>query len=251
MGVDMLETRATQTPELGDKNGPRELALALLHNGPTQVGGMVTTVILVGQAFAQFNQAVAPYAAFLFSCLLAIYQVGLVQKATMRECLITVPIAAVILFALALGSNNSIAPTPENTSLKKELELVKEQLELRTKELENARQLSNELRRNLGLPPNPLRSPEEISYQSNNEPSGPKRAQNIPDLLGLLSRRANAQSTDLETERQRELREALRAYETRQQELQEERKRLQETQERLREEQQKIQQPAPFLWREW
>ncbi|MCO5762112.1 MAG: hypothetical protein NHG36_11460, partial [Chromatiaceae bacterium] len=101
------------------KNGPRELALTLLNNGPTQVGGMVTSVILVGQAFARFDQAIAPYAALLFSCLLAVYQVKLVQQATVRECLILVPIAALILFALALGSNNSIAPTPENALLTK------------------------------------------------------------------------------------------------------------------------------------
>jgi hypothetical protein len=111
---------------------------------------MVTTVAMVGQASAQFHQVVAPYAAFLFSCPLAIYQVGLVQKATVRECLVMVPIAALIVFALALATNNSIAPTPGNALLKQELEHVKEQLQLRNKDLDNAKELINEFRRNFG-----------------------------------------------------------------------------------------------------
>jgi hypothetical protein len=143
MGVDMLETNVTQALEPSQENEPRKLASTLLQNDATQIGGMVTSVILVGQSAAQFDQAISPYVAFLFSCLLAVYQVVLVQKIKGRNSFIIAPIVAIILFALALGGNNSLGPATENADFKNELERVKEQLQFRTKELENAQQLSS------------------------------------------------------------------------------------------------------------
>jgi hypothetical protein len=197
---------------------------------------MVTSVILVGQSAAQFNQAISPYVAFLFSCLLAVYQVVLVQKIKGRDSFIIAPIVAIILFALALGGNNSLGPATENAALKNELERVKEQLQFRTKELENAQQLSSRLRQIWDLPPNQSKPQEETSHQSNSGPDESSQTHNIPTLLDSLIRQAQAQPPDqtqpfdLETERRQRALEALRTYEARQQELQQKKQRLQEEQ---------------------
>jgi hypothetical protein len=228
-------------------SGPRDLAVSLLQNGPAQVGGMVTSVILVGQAFAQFNQTMAPYVAFLFCCLLAVYQVWLVQKATARQCVVIVPIAALILFALALGSNNSLAPAADST-LKNELAAVKEQLQFRDRELENARQLISQLRQNLDLPEKPRHSRLTADQQITPARLLPPR-RIVSGLAGFLIGEARAQPSPEEEEKQKAL-EAWRAYEQKQQELQQEEKRLREKQKQLQQqEEQQKQQPA--LWRKW
>jgi len=252
----MTETNTLEALEPDETREPRDFALALLQNGPTQVGGMVTSVILVGQAFSQFSQAIAPFVAFLFSCLLAIYQVWLVQKATARQCLIIVPIAALILFALSLGSNNSIAPAPDNSILNRELTSIKEQLQLRDKELESARQLINELQHILRLPVNSPLSQEKNSDGSSSKLIRFNRTQDTKWFLGSLIGEAHAQPSDSETERQKAL-EALRAYQARQQKLEQEQQKLQREQQKLRAEQERLpkaqgmgSQPAT-LWRKW
>lgn len=244
----MAKTKTTGTIEPGQADGSREFTSALLQNGPAQVGGMVTSVILVGQAFARFSEVLAPFAAFIFSFLLAIYQVWLVQKANIRQCCVIVPIAGLILFALALGSNNSIAPTPEGSHLKKELSTVREQLQLRNKELANAQQLIEQLRRVLNLPSTQPHSNRQVPANPSALLGGFKLDTGISRLFGLWVGEANAQPSDDDKDRQ-QAQEALRAYEMRQQELQQEQRRLLEEQERLRLEQDKQQKPS--LWRKW
>lgn len=246
----MTRTSTAGAAQPGRSGGSQEFTSALLQNGPAQVGGMVTSVILVGQAFARFSDVLAPFAAFIFSFLLAIYQVWLVQKANARQCCVIVPIAGLILFALALGSNNSIAPRPENSLLQKELLATKNRLELTKKELANANALIGQLRKVLNLPASSV-NPEGEAH-SRVEPGLQDRRSGIGGSWWsrFFGGVAHAQPvSEEELERQKALR-ALEEYSLKQRELQAEQQRLQAEQEKLRLEQQK-QQQEQSLWRKW
>ncbi|MGH8583612.1 MAG: hypothetical protein ACREWG_12680 [Gammaproteobacteria bacterium] len=221
------------------KPNPGELATALLQNSPAQVGGMATSIVLVGQAFAQFDSSWALYAALAFSLLVAVYQVRLVQRASLQECIIIVPIAAAILFALALGSNNSIAPSHGNRTAQQELEVVQEALKLRSRELESSRRLIETLRGNAMAEGVPIGS---------SDGAAPTRwyAAGLDGLVPSAQAQPPSPADDAERARQ----EALRAYEREQQAFREEQQRLDEERRRLEEERQSMEANTP-IWRPW
>jgi len=91
--------------------GQKNMAEVLFQNGSTQVGVMVGIVAAVSQPFARAEiLGINPLiVAIIVSCLLAIYQIRLVQKAAIGECVILVPIVAAIMFSMSLGTNNLVA----------------------------------------------------------------------------------------------------------------------------------------------
>lgn len=248
----MPNSNASETQNAGTSPETNELATSLLSNGPTQVGGMVTSVILVGQAFARFNETAALFVALLFSCLLAVYQVKLVQKACAKDCYILVPIASLIIFALALGGNNSLKPAYDNTASNQELEGVKKELALKTAELENTKQLLNQLKTAMNLPVTTLPSSENTSQSDSY--LWQNQVERMAALFDFLIAGVHAQAPEPipqeEVEKQRMLLEALRNYEIRQQQIQKEQQQLEEEQRKRREEAEKYQQPAP-IWQKW
>ncbi len=254
----MPESQSLQTTDSDQKKQGQDIASSLMGNGPLQVGGMVTIVILVGQAFARYNQEVVPYVAFLFSLLLATYQLRLVQKATVQQCVITVPIAAAILFSLALGGNNSIDQssemTSDNSSLKAELLNVKEQLKLRDQDLRNAKEAMENLKNVLDVPQksagvHPINSDRANFSQ---EKSGQARCTNW--WLAAFTSEAFADTPSQEEERKRAL-DALREYESKSQLLQLQQQQLRLEQLRIEQERQEKEknqsEQSKALWRKW
>ena len=147
-------TESTQTSSASRGTDPSQLTATLFQNGTAQVGGMVTSIVLVAQAFGQLgiHPAAAPLAAFVFATLLAVYQVSILQKTPRKDCYVVVPIAALILFALAWGGTNSLAPDREQEALENKLALTKEELAVQTKLVENANAFIDMLVQRSSLP---------------------------------------------------------------------------------------------------
>lgn len=83
----------------------------LLQHSSTQIGVMAGFVTMVSQPFVQLRDVLglAPYfpiiVAIVVSFLLAAYQVVRVQKACLSDCLILVPLVAMITFSSYVGTN--------------------------------------------------------------------------------------------------------------------------------------------------
>lgn len=232
--------------QAAEKNQDYAVSSDLLHNGTAQVGGMVTTITLVGQAFTNLDihYAVAPLAAFTFAALLAVYQVSIVQKAPRQSCYILVPIATLILFALAYAGNNSLAPDPETAALQDELDLARQELQLKEKNLASSNALIAQFQQTLGLKGNDggdnqtllMRKPET------------NRQWSFADWLVSPAIAQDDRQPEPENirQQQQELSEALKNYKLQQQTLQKEQQRLE--QQRRKDQQQ---QPRPSVWRRW
>lgn len=231
------------TDKTADNHSRNAVAPDLLNNGTAQVGGMVTTIALVGQAFASLNihNAAAPLAAFVFAALLAVYQVSIVQKAPRKNCYILVPIATLVLFALSFAGNNSLAPDLNTASLTTQLSLTQEELNVNEEKLDNANELITQFQQALGLKGN------DSSQTRQNSTPGTNHKRTILDWF-VSSAIAQNETLPEPTppEQQQKLSEALKNYQAQQQTLQVKQQRL----ERKRQEIQQ-QQPKASAWRQW
>lgn len=229
-----------------DNQSDNAIASDLLNNGTAQVGGMVTTIALVGQAFSNLNihDAAAPLAAFIFAALLAVYQVSIIQKAPRNSSYILVPIATLVLFALAFAGNNSLAPDPDTEPLKKQLSLTQEELKVNEEKLANANELISQFQQALSLQGNDNGDNQTMHY------STPEASQKLTFLDWFVSS-AMAQNGSLHEpaipeQQQQKLSEAVKNYQVQQQALQVEQQRLEKERQEIQQ-----QQPRPTPWRQW
>lgn len=221
-----------------DDIGQGTIAASLFQNGTAQVGGMVTSITLVGQAFANLHihSAAAPLAAFVFATLLAVYQVSIIQKAPRRSCFLLIPIATLILFALSYAGNNTIAPPADTGPLEQELALAKAELELQQRQLATANGLIAQFQQ--ALAPRP---PADGDPQTLEQPvPGPAE-----QLLDGLIRTAAAQITT-SVANQQQLSQAIKAYQAQQAKLQQEQQALDRKRRELQQ-----QATGTSLWRPW
>lgn len=235
-----------QTPDVNLQHtvGENTIAASLFQNGTAQVGGMVTSITLVGQAFTNLNMhsAAAPLAAFVFATLLAIYQVSILQKAPRRSCFILVPIATLILFALSYAGNNSLAPAPETASLQQELELTKKELDILQSQVDISDKLIALLEQNL----------EPATEDNGNSQTGLTPVPGLAQIfLDGLIRPVMAQDTAVleaksQQQQKQELSKALKEYQAKQQKLLQEQRHLEQQRRKIQ-----LQPPSSPGWRSW
>lgn len=224
----------------------QNIAEFLFQNGSTQIAVMVGIVTTISQALAQLG--INPlHSAVVFSLLLALYQVTIVQKARGSECVLLVPLATGILFSMSLGTNNLVVglKTGERSESTKSLQ------EMQIKNLEQ--QLANEklandlLRRLATLSP--------ASEGNSQATAGPSARENSPaSPLSSISKffigDAFGQEKSLavkplsEAERKKIL-DKLQVYQLEQKKLQTEAKVLRE------QAQQKSEAQTSPLWKKW
>lgn len=247
-------TEPTQPPGTSQGTDPSQIAGGLFQNGTAQVGGMVTSIVLVAQAFGQLgiHPAAAPLAAFVFAALLAVYQVSILQKAPRKDCYVLVPIATLILFALAWGGTNSLAPDRERKALENELALVKEELAVQTELVRNANSFIDTFVQR-------SRSPDENTESapvSLNEATVTSQTW-VDALFGLFVSDASAQEVEHNRERNREgadqpaIHQEYERFRERQQELSREQQVLEGERQQLQQRQEHEQQRGTSFWKIW
>lgn len=220
------------------------IAGALFQNGTAQVGGMVTSITLVGQAFANLDihSAAAPLAAFVFATLLAVYQVSMIQKAPRRSCFILVPIATLILFALSYAGNNSLAPPPDTETLEQELALTKTQLQIQKQQQAASDALLAQFQKALGLKADAGAT----SHNLQTPASSPVGALIDALLPVAIAQPASTVAPGDTQRRQQELSKALQEYQVQQQKLQQEQQQLEQQRRDIQH-----QKPPSSSWRPW
>ncbi len=196
------------------------------HSAPVQTGVMVSLITLVAQAFARPEVRgvfhVDPsWVAIIVAGLIALYQVRFTQKCGIGQCLVLVPLSTLILFGLALASNNFVAaqqvapqpatPPPSQVAPAAGPDLVtnlKQQVDLQ-------KQVIEELQKTL-VQPGP---------QSARE-TGTKTAW-LDSVMGALV--PSAQAQDMTPEERRRLEQKLKEYQMHLKKLEVQQKVLEQT----------------------
>jgi hypothetical protein len=144
---------ADDKPE-GDKLPAASQFDVLLGGGPAGTAVLAMVVMMAGQLPAQFG-AVSPWpeaAAAFFAVLLAFRESRMVRRLDLSQCLITIPIVALILFVQGWAANTLVSQSTARTqadrqnativSLQEERTLMLERLEAYRKQVELLRKLA-------------------------------------------------------------------------------------------------------------